>query len=264
MYILAGTKCGDVYELIIPDEKELKNTTKDNRDLVKLRSSAQDQEVPRCVGFSGNSELIYMISKQGYFTVWQFKILKKVHDVHYNLPTQSMIVFKKSQIVIVAFLQKIQFIDCNDAYSVLGKATKICSANIQDIKLSFNEEILAVALSPKQDQNARIDIFRVSDGEELFAPYKSIENLTNNIEFIDFSTDNYYMLYKDIQEEETIFNLVSFKQQNNLNKFAFDIEWCSDGIKIHKKTKGLLQFYSEENKILKMQKLDEAHIAVTD
>lgn len=54
-YILAGTKSGDIYELIRPDETELKSTTKATTDLVKIRFNAFDHEVPISLQVSGNS-----------------------------------------------------------------------------------------------------------------------------------------------------------------------------------------------------------------
>lgn len=41
-YILAGTKSGDIYELIRPHENEIKSTTRGNNALVKLRSICHD------------------------------------------------------------------------------------------------------------------------------------------------------------------------------------------------------------------------------
>ncbi len=44
----------------------------------------------------------------------------------------------------------------------------------------------------------------------------------------------------------------------------YDIEWCSDGIKVTEKTKGINTYYSDENKILKVVKISDKSIAVTD
>lgn len=41
-YILAGTRSGDIYELIRPSESEQQTTTKENRDMVKLRYNCSD------------------------------------------------------------------------------------------------------------------------------------------------------------------------------------------------------------------------------
>ena len=37
MFILAGTKSGDIYELIIPDESRQQAEANKNQDMVKLR-----------------------------------------------------------------------------------------------------------------------------------------------------------------------------------------------------------------------------------
>ena len=61
-FILAGTKAGDIYELIRPGESELKSTTKGNQELVKLRYNCNDQEIIKSVQFSGNSDKIYTLT----------------------------------------------------------------------------------------------------------------------------------------------------------------------------------------------------------
>lgn len=42
----------------------------------------------------------------------------------------------------------------------------------------------------------------------------------------------------------------------------FDIEWCSDGIKLSEKAKGVHSCYSDENRIIKITQLGEKSIAV--
>ena len=43
-----------------------------------------------------------------------------------------------------------------------------------------------------------------------------------------------------------------------------DAEWCSDGIKVSEKTKGVHTYYSDANKILKIATIGERSIVVTD
>lgn len=43
-YILAGTRSGDIYELVRPKEQELKEVAKINKETVKLRLSCIDHE----------------------------------------------------------------------------------------------------------------------------------------------------------------------------------------------------------------------------
>ena len=43
-----------------------------------------------------------------------------------------------------------------------------------------------------------------------------------------------------------------------------DAEWCSDGIKVSEKTKGVHAYYSDANKILKIATIGDKNIVVTD
>ena len=64
------------------------------------------------------------------------------------------------------------------------------------MKLSFDEKMLAVALARNQEQNAKFEIYDAEGEDNNFKLLFSIDNLNNGIEYLDFSTDNYYLLYK--------------------------------------------------------------------
>ncbi len=90
----------------------------------------------------------------------------------------------------------------------------------------------------------------------------SIDNLSTSVEFVDFTVDNSYLLYKDNFEEVSIIDLTNHKKINTIY-IEHDVEWCSDGIKICEKTKGVHSYYNDENKILKITPIKNC-IAVTD
>lgn len=62
-----------------------------------------------------------------------------------------------------------------------------------------------------------------------------------SVKFIDFSTDNSYLLYKaaDGSDKSTIINIIS-KAEVDLNLVEFNVEWVSDGIQLSKFTKVFL------------------------
>jgi hypothetical protein len=82
-YILAGNRCGDIFELLRPDESEIKSTTKVNRDLVKGRYNCSDQEIPRSVTFSGNSEHLYTLSHGGLLASWEVRSATRLYTRHF-------------------------------------------------------------------------------------------------------------------------------------------------------------------------------------
>jgi hypothetical protein len=123
------------------------------------------------------------------------------------------------------------------------------------VKLSFNEEMLAVALDPNQKTNAKIIIYKyVGSDQEVFTDYIPVPIQSTSIEFIDFSTDNFFLLYKDnVDDVEIIdFRNKDFKKVIK-GEVEFNMEWCTDGIKVSSNMKGVLHtYYSDENNILKV------------
>ena len=67
---------------------------------------------------------------------------------------------------------------------------------ITDVKLSFDEKMLAVGLAGNQEQNARFELYDVENEEGTFKHLFTIGNLNSNIDYLDFSTDNFFLLYK--------------------------------------------------------------------
>ncbi len=59
----------------------------------------------------------------------------------------------------------------------------------------------------------------------------TIDNLTSKIEFLDFSTDSNFLLFKDTSDNSTIIDLSNMKKVPMI-QVDFSAEWCSDGIKI--------------------------------
>lgn len=110
-YILAGTRSGDIYELVRPSESDLKSTilnhiialTKINTEMVKLRINCTDHELPRVVAFSGNAEKLYSITQKGLFSVWNLSKIKRVYTKHFYRDTLTMIVCKHSPKIFIAF-----------------------------------------------------------------------------------------------------------------------------------------------------------------
>lgn len=74
------------------------------------------------------------------------------------------------------------------------------------------------------------------DDENKYKTFCAVDNLSTSIEFLDFSTDNFYLLYKDSYDEVVIIELTNLKKINTVF-VEFDIEWCSDGIKASDKAK---------------------------
>lgn len=64
-----------------------------------------------------------------------------------------------------------------------------------------------------------------------------------------------------MSDEIAIIDLSLQKRINTLH-VEFDLEWCSDGIKLAEKAKGVHSCYTDENRILKITLIGERSMAV--
>lgn len=69
------------------------------------------------------------------------------------------------------------------------------------MKMSLSEKMLAIALQPNKDQTSKIEIYDAANEENKFKLLCQIGSLTTQIDYLDFSTNNIYLLYKDNFEE---------------------------------------------------------------
>lgn len=184
-----------------------------------------DHELPRVVAFSGNALTLYSITQkvysniiivQGLFCAWDLSSLKRIYMKHFYKDTLSMIVCKLTPKIFIVFEQEIIVLNShNESYTINPRFQMKQKTAISDTKLSFDEKMLAVALTRNQEQNAKFEIYDTANEDNNFKLLFSIDNLNATIEYLDFSTDNFYVLYKvyiimllqDVNDEIAIIDL---------------------------------------------------------
>ena len=124
--------------------------------------------------------------------------------------------------------------------------------SIKDVKISFNEKILAVSLyiNPKKKsvENPRIEIYNLMDNDNCFELLKVVDSLSSSIEFIDFSVENYYLMYRDIEKNVVYIRLTDMKKFDKIDS-NHKIEWLNEGIKLSRYKNDLNNFYNENNSV---------------
>ena len=83
------------------------------------------------------------------------------------------------------------------------------------------------------------------------------------IEFLDFSRDCKYLLFKDSFEELGMVNLTTFKRINTIF-VEMGVEWEAEGIRISPEGQKIYSAYSRENKITNVRRLGPSHIIIGD
>ena len=213
-YILCGTKSGDIYELVVP--KDIKQNNQVIQDEIKLRKRALDGEIIQNISFSSNSDKLITITKTGNFCVWDIATLNRIHMHHFHRSTINMIVCKRTTKIFIAFNNEIIVLRNEKYYAenVLYHHPITDQIQLTKIKLSYNEKILAVALGAKLSENPRIEIYDVDTEDNSFKKQHIISDLSNRIEYMDISTDNFYLMFRDNMEEVVYIELDQYQKQN--------------------------------------------------
>jgi hypothetical protein len=176
-----------------------------------------------------------------------------------------MIVLKNYELVIIAFDNKIIALNVSGMTKaeMINSFTVDMLKKITDLKVSKNEEKMAVALAPDDESNARIEIYKIDHNSNTFVSISTIENISSKIEFMDFSEDNYYLMYKDNVTQKCFYDLTNLKKNDTL-AIDFDLEWVSEGIKLSEKTAGLDEWCEEDNKFTCLVRAGSRSLIATD
>jgi hypothetical protein len=89
--------------------------------------------------------------------------------------------------------------------------------------------------------------------------------INSDIEFIDFSTDDCYLVYKDFSGEITYVDIsdkARIKPHINPNSVEFAHEWISNGLKISNKSVEI--YYPGDNNIQKLALIGNKTLLSTD
>jgi hypothetical protein len=69
---------------------------------IHLRLSGHDDEIPKSLKFSANSETLFSLTFEGQFCVWDVTSLRRIHVKHFHKPSISMIVCHLDAKIIIA------------------------------------------------------------------------------------------------------------------------------------------------------------------
>lgn len=87
--------------------------------------------------------------------------------------------------------------------------------------------------------------------------------LSSEVEFLDFSVDSRYLLFKDRSEDLGIVECKELKRINTIF-IEYDIEWSSDGRILNEKAMNIHACYHRENTITKILQLQDKYVLVGD
>ena len=269
--IIAGTQNGSIYKLDLPDHATVQTSLKESKDLITPIFSCSDSDEPLSCDFNYNNDLIFTITKNGILSIYKYNTLYIHYQFYFKLPTVAMHVFKTMPYFIICFENEFRMFNAinvqNDEISEESTFFRRYDLSINDMKVSFDEKILAVSIyiNPKKNtqESPKIEIFSIDWDDKELNLVKIVDNLNSSIEFIDFSKENYFLLFKDMEKNISYVDLTDFKKIDYIDE-NLNIEWLNHGIK-NTDIKAILDtYYNEENPIICLKKFSNKFYIATD
>jgi hypothetical protein len=223
-----------------------------------------DHEVPRDADFSKGSDRIYAVTDVGVFYVWMLDTLECKCTIDFALRSVKLAAMKKHAFVFIAFEREVLGVDVtNTTAEPVGTMSIKSLLTMADLKVSANEEILAISFLSNSETMARIQLYKVHYDTKTFSSLAFIDNIQTEVQLMDFSEDNNYLLYKDKIALTAYFDLRSMKKTDLLPS-NLDLNWMSDGIKLSNTTEGLSQWCEEGNTFNSLVRYGNRSLIVTD
>lgn len=247
--IIAGTRSGDIYFLTLPAASEIKSTTTESKSLIMKIYTSHDHETPLDVDFDSNCQRIFCITEDGLFSSWSFDTLEQLFQVNFKSKTTAMLVLKSRMYVIISFETKIVVMNTESRENPVEMPTFTMNFTLvtSDMRVNFDEKMLAVAMAPNDKTNTAIDIYAIDYEQRKFTIYFHVPGISSSILFMDFSSDNVYLLYMDNIGKKHYIDLKDKIKDPKLDLKS--VEWISEGLKISDKRRGLDPNYTEENNV---------------
>lgn len=228
----------------LPPESEIKNTATESRALMQKVYTSNDHEIPKSVDFDAICSRIFCITEDGLFSCWKFANLELQYQIAFRMVTTSMIVLKSVPYVILAFDKELKVLDVSDprrAVEIPSFAQKF-DLTTSYTNVSFNEKYLSVAMSLNSEKNTAIEVYKIEleGAVRRFTHLVKVENVNSSVQFIDFSSDNKYMMYMGYNTHEKdnkgFYDLIEKKSKlYNTDKELEKVVWVGEGFKIGNK-----------------------------
>jgi hypothetical protein len=249
-----------------------------------VRESREDiQSVYRCwneeeyfkVELSSDSQSIFAITKRGHFSVyatanlvlrlrWAFLTNAQLaNDVVVN-----MVVCQLNPVVLVCFRERVRVLSMTAmvegrVVDEEGFMFSHFNGRIIDMKVNPREDLLAVALNDRETQEPKVLLFAV-DFESGSATPVSFNATFSSIRFIDFSFDNFYLMYYDDTSKKAYFINLNQKTSMYESSPKGDFYFVNEGM-LHSPLRNRIKhFYHEQNQINCISRFSDSVAIVTD
>lgn len=263
--LIVGTRSGEIHEFSMPTEDgEIVKNGKNKETSILILPAFDDDMIVSC-SFDISSQKLFVLTQAGVLTLFNLAEYEKIKEERVDIDNSEIVVMLTCRLTNKLFIvlkNSIQVYQCTSEESKSSKPTnkfkkekehlKLSQSEIKAGILSVNEQFLAILIAPNQEENAKIQIYDLHKGEgDFYLQHKLLENIPANIEIIDFSTNNGYLVYKNSDEDETIIDLTT-KESTSPDTIECNLEWNEEAKKTSPFIRDICSTYSDENKLLKI------------
>lgn len=275
-YIIAGCVNGDIYHLDM-SKVNSSNSVKESKEYIKQIYRCWDQEECFRADFSYDSKHIFAITKKGSLSIYRVNdlalclrdtVLTAEQNAVQKNHIINMFVCHLNPYLIICFLDEIRVFGIPDLLN--GKLVRdyefaqlSVKGEIIDMKINLREDFIAIAFNEVETNEPKVHLYSIDFQAKKFM----IVNLSvtfSSIRFIDFSFDNYYLMYYDDTCKKDYYINLNEKVALYESEPKNDILCVNEGILHSKLENKIRRFFHENNPIQCILRLNDHVVISTD
>lgn len=263
--LIAGTRSGGVTYLSLDIPEELKNKDPDIRDHIYPVYEPTDHEVPCEVCFDRSGNRLFSLSLRGEFVIWRLNPLELKLKQQIGEDSVRLIALRTIDFVFCVFQKEIVGLLIEQNSSSVERNVGLSRPfirEISDARVNIEDSLMAVAFLEDADEFPSVRIFKI-DWEKGLDFLCSIEDLTSQIEIMDFTADDTYLMFKEVQGQKVFFDLQTQRKIDTLGQI-FDPEFLTTGLQLSESVQLLSEYETPNMRFRMMVRVGNNSVLVGD
>ena len=204
--------------------------------------------MPKEADFSRDGTRVLCLSKKGQLQVWSLDPLEAREKIEFRNEATRLIVLQRSDHGFCIFKRDLEVLDLSQSQArVVDRLKMRFLREITDARANKDESMLAVAFARDRENQTEIRLFKV-DFPKTLVSIANIVDISTDIEVMDFSVDNMYLMYKEIGMQKVFYDLLNFKPNDVLGQL-FDPPFMSTGLVLSPSVAQLANIQTDGNEL---------------
>lgn len=257
-----GTASGDITVITLPKEiLTLKAITKFNTS-IEMSVSNVDNDPPISVSFDQDSNNIYLLTKTGIIISQTINSLIVNNKFFYDTKSCYIYHFQNRNRLLVAFFDQVEVLDTTKNMEGLVVFKKldyfeIFTGRITDIKVSVNDQYLAVASTTNNNPN--IHLYEIL--ENGFSPINIFQGFASEIVKLDFDSKSEFLFLEDSLGNSSFIKFLD-KKITTVEETQ-NVHWISSGLKYSYSIRCISRVYSDLSDVCVYLKHPRLKVVIT-